>query len=107
MMHRVDNCFGFPLWKSKNKYAEIWFCFSEVKPHSHPGQNVEIVPLFGWSTFSRVTDRGEKQSVTISPRTWFHGFSVPADFEHWFVGVPLVFLNISDRSAGTNISWNL
>lgn len=105
MIHRVGNCFGLPLWKSHSKYVELWLCFSEVKPHVHPGQNSEIVPLFGFATFFRITDQGEKQNVTISPRNWFRGFSVPANWEHWFTGVPLVFLNVSDRSAGTNIQF--
>jgi len=105
MIHRVNKCFGIPIWKWNKTYAEIWICFSGVEPHIHPGQHSEIIPIFGWSTFFRVTPEGEKQELSISPKRWFHAFSVPADWQHWFSGWPLVFLNVSDRCAATNLQY--
>jgi hypothetical protein len=114
MIHRVNNCFGVPLWKSKRRFVELWFCFSAVMPHTHPGQHVEIIPLFGWSTFSRAepdnwTGRFKAaQALRISPRKWFRGFSVPAGWLHWFTGAPLVFLNITNtaQSAAENLVYS-
>ena len=115
MIHRVENCFGLPLWKSKRRYVELWVCFNEVKPHSHPGQNVEIVPLFGWANFVRAEPiknsqglcvAALEQDVAISPRRWFRAFSIPAGWRHWFTlkRRPLIFLNLADtpQSAGLN-----
>jgi hypothetical protein len=105
-LHRVANCFGVTLWRSPRRHIELWFCFSPVPPHTHPGQNAEIVPLFGWSTFYRVVPSGEQQSIRINPLRWFRSFSIPADWVHWFSGTPLVFLNINDSgvSAGERFS---
>lgn len=116
MIHRVGKCFGIPLWKGSHKYVELWICLSAVKPHRHPGQNSEIVPIFGWSKFIRVRpvegvicskETPTVETVTISPRKWFRAFSVPAGWLHWFSGVPLIFLNISDKpqSAGVNLAY--
>ena len=93
MFHRVQNCFGITLWAWRTR-VELWLCLSEVEKHSHPGQAVEIIPIFGWSRFYRVSPKGE-QCVNIRPRKWFRAFSIPAGWEHWFKGVPLVFLNVS------------
>jgi|SRR6185312_11969813 len=114
MIHRVKKCFGVPLWKSKSRYVELWFCFSSVMPHTHPGQHVEIIPLFGWSTFSRsepeakAGDFKAAQSIRISPRKWFRSFSIPPGWLHWFTEAPLVFLNITNtpRSAAENLVYS-
>lgn len=105
MIHRVNKCWGIPLWNRGGKYVELWLCLSGVKPHTHPGQSAEIIPLFGWSTFFRVTMEGEKQAVKITPRKWFHAFTIPEGWEHWFEGCPLIFLNVSDRCAATNLKY--
>lgn len=108
-MHRVENCFGVPLWKSARRYVELWFCFSPVKPHAHPGQHVKIIPLFGWSWFYRVNPVSSRvDSLRISPRNWFRAFSIPAGCRHWFTGTPLVFLNIAStgKSAANNLVYS-
>jgi hypothetical protein len=101
-LHRVNDCFGLTLWRSTARHVELWFCFSQVPKHTHPGQNAEIVPLFGWATFYRVVPRGETQSVRINPLRWFRPFTIPADWVHWFVGTPLVFLNINDSGLSAS-----
>jgi hypothetical protein len=107
MIHRVNNCFGLTLFRSKKRNVELWICLSGVLPHAHPGQHSEIIPLFGWSRFYRVNERNEMEQVLITPRRWFHAFSIPAGWKHWFEGVPLLFLNVSTgrESAGVNISF--
>jgi hypothetical protein len=107
MIHRVNNCFGLTLFRSKRRNVELWACLSPVKAHTHPGQHSEIVPLFGWSRFYRVNEDGATEKVCINPLKWFRSFSIPAGCRHWFEGVPLVFLNVStgSKSAGVNISF--
>ena len=104
MIHRVEKCFGLPLWKGR-RYVEIFVCFSGVAMHIHPGQASEIIPLFGWSNFSRVQPDGIVDTVKISPRQWFRAFTVPANWLHWFNTKFLIFLNVSDRSAAENIRY--
>lgn len=116
MIHRVGNCFGLTLWRAARRHVELWLCFSAVPPHTHPGLNAEIVPLFGWSKFFRVVETVSAdeafpgcpvlrvEGVAISPRTWLRTFRIPAGWIHWFTGVPVVFLNLNDsgESAGVN-----
>lgn len=104
MIHRVRNCFGVPLWKSRSHYLELWFCFCDVPPHRHPGQESRIIPLFGWSRFfrqSRSEPAMQFEWIRVTPRRWFHGFTVAAGAWHWFTGTPLIFLN---WSSGTSCS---
>jgi hypothetical protein len=95
---RIGHCFGIPLWFKPR--VELWICFGGVGPHCHPGQHVEVIPLFGWASFYRIVG-GEQQSVEIKLRTWFRSFSLPAGCPHWFTG-RLIFVNVSDRSAAKN-----
>jgi hypothetical protein len=109
MIHRVNHCYGLTLW-SWRKRIELWLCFSGVPKHSHPGQHVEIVPLFGYAVFSRVKPGRNCftiQSLEISPRKWFRAFSIPDGWTHWFTlnRKPLLFLNITTgRSAAENFA---
>lgn len=107
MIHRIKNCFGLTLFRSKQRNVELWACFSEVPKHTHPGQHSEIIPLFGWSRFYRVNDDDITELAEITPRRWFHAFTIPAGWKHWFEGVPLIFLNVStgSESAGVNIQF--
>lgn len=105
MIHRVKQCFGLPIWKW-GKYIELWVCFSGVGPHTHPGQASEIVPLFGWAVFERYDPEMNPERVNISPSNWFHAFTVPSGWVHWFHTKFLVFLNVSDRSAATNLVYH-
>lgn len=106
--HRVDNCFGLTVWTFGLR-VELWTCFSEVKPHSHPGQRVMIVPLFGWAKFVKQNPLAGvgwiQQEANIRPKKWFRGFIIQAGWTHWFTlqRRPLVFLNITTgRSAADN-----
>src|SRR6185503_11553806 len=103
-MKRVENCFGLTLWRWRVR-VELWLCFSGVPAHSHPGQHVEIVPLFGWADFIRVNPEPEcSQTVHIKMRKWFHAFSIPAGWRHWFTlkRRPLVFLNITKGASAAD-----
>lgn len=120
--HRVGKkCFGVTLWR--RPHVELWVCFDGVGEHRHPGQRVEVYPLFGWATFyrrrpdewlqnsygedvARVRHRTER--IEIRAKSWWHGFTVPAGWPHWFLPgtllVPLVFVNVTSdgRSAAEN-----
>ncbi len=100
--HKIGKCFGLTVW-SWSRRVELWVCFSSVRAHRHPGQDVEVVPLFGQAYFYRVTDH--QRSIKINRRNWFRAFSIPAGAKHWFklVKRPLIFLNITTgKSAADN-----
>lgn len=110
--HRVHNCFGLTLWVWR-KRVELWFCFGEVPDHAHPGQHVEIVPLFGWTRFFRVDPDTDKwwpdryHEINVDRAKWFRRLSIPAGWWHGFSlqRRPLVFLNITTgRSAAENFA---
>lgn len=100
-MHRVKQCFGLPVWRR----TELWVCFSGVPAHHHPDQAFEVIPLFGWASFTRVTPQRIQQTVPIHPRNWFRALTVPAGWTHWFTTKFLVVLTVSDKpgSAARNI----
>lgn len=95
---RIGHCYGVTL--KRKPRIELWICFSGVEPHRHPGQHVEVMPLFGWATFTRIVNHAE-QEVKVRPGTWFKWFSLPNGCVHWFKG-KVIFLNKSDRSAAGN-----
>lgn len=96
-MKRINDCFGFTLWKWI-KRIEIWICFSPVPTHSHPGQDVSIIPLIGKAVFYR----GEKNK-TIDWKSYFHLMAIPAGVSHSFTSDFIVFLNITaGKSAADN-----
>lgn len=119
-IHRIGRCYGLVLWK--RPHLELWFCWEGVAEHRHPGQGVEVIPLFGWAKFYR-RKPGETLSdaatgyewrltypaerVAIGPSSWGRAFTVPAGWPHWFelIRAPLVFLNrtANGRSAAENM----
>lgn len=124
----MGRCFGVTLWKGsgRGKHVELWFCFEGVKEHRHPGQGVEVIPLFGWARFFRSYPDGaqaggnQAECVEIGRKTWGRAFTVPAGWPHWFTLTgggsypdgamrwPLVFLNVTDdgRSAAENFDMD-
>lgn len=103
-MNRVGKCFGFPVWRR----VELWICLSGVPLHVHKDQAFEIIPLFGFGTFHRRDpESGRFDEIKIGIRNWFHAFTVPATFFHYFETRFLVVLNVSDKpnSAADNIQY--
>lgn len=109
--HRIGRCLGITLWAGRRR-VELWICREGVKAHTHPGQDVQIVPVFGLAEFWRVPPMPacgwvEWQSLNITPQKWFRRFSVPADWRHWFVlrSRLLVFVNLTTGpSAADNFA---
>ena len=110
LFHTHDRCRGLTLWRWGRLNVELWFCPAgyEIVPHSHPLEDIELVPLFGWCTFIREDAlRLVGQRIECSPRRWFRKHSVPAGWVHWFkVGrkVPLVFINVARWKPGVPIT---
>lgn len=104
IINRHERCMGIRLWKSKTRFIQLWYCPRgyEVKPHSHNDQHIELMYLFGKTTFFRE----QKQYVLVgrkgesySPK-WYHmfrKFTVIAGQVHWFTvsSLPLVFINFA------------
>ncbi len=104
MIQRVAGCWGLTLW-NWGRRIELWFCFSEVPPHRHPGQRVEVMPLFGWGRFCRM-DEEIAEWIEVRPARWGRWFTVPAGWVHWFTvwHRPMIFLNktYNGQSAAKN-----
>ena len=105
LIRRHESCVGLLLWKSGQNTVELWVCPPDyaIKEHSHPDENIELMYLFGKTTFYRRSGfLGFEQSFT--PRFWnfANRFSVPAGWSHRFrVGKwPLVFLNFAKWRVG-------
>lgn len=99
-IHRYESCIGFPLLKYKNRYIELWFCPRgyKIKEHSHPNEYIELMYIFGKTTFFRREKADQKeQSFTPTWKDMFRCFSVPFGFLHRFEvsNLPLIFINFS------------
>lgn len=103
MVDRYERCIGFRLFKSISCFVQLWYCKSgyTIPLHSHDEQDIELVYLFGKTTFFRVID-GKTQSFT--PSFWNIGrrFTIPAGTLHYFTvsNLPLVFINIAKFRNG-------
>jgi len=104
---RVGKCIGFTVWLWPR--IEVWFCPEDVKEHTHPGQLVEVLVLWGWGSFWRVsTLTGNLELVTVKPKTWFRWLTIPAGWAHGFHMESrwMVFVNrTSGRSPADNLVY--
>lgn len=97
MVHKIDKCVGFTIWSWK-RHIELWICLSGVKPHSHPEQEVSIIPLCGKAIFYK-----DVKSQVINWKCWLHSFVIPSGIKHWFDSNFLIFLNVtSGKSPAEN-----
>lgn len=100
LFNRHERCVGLTLFRWRRWNVEIWYCPKgyEVKPHSHNHEHIELMYLFGKTTFSRLNIDSQK-SESFSPR-WYHmfrRFTVLPMQTHWFKvsSLPLVFINFA------------
>lgn len=105
MIHRYEKCIGIPLFKSGRFYVEIWFCPRgyKIKEHSHPNETIELMYLFGKTTFFR-REKTNQPEQSFTPK-WYHmfrTFSVPYGWFHRFEvsSMPLIFVNFSKFFLG-------
>lgn len=92
---QTENGSGWTLWDWGWR-VELWYFRKSLGPHVHPGQHVEVMPLWGWSTFCRTNPQtNETQKIEIGSKTWFRCFSIPPGWPHWFDGCPVLFLNFT------------
>lgn len=103
IIHRHEKCIGVKLYSNKTKYIELWFCPRgyEVKPHSHNDQHIELMYLFGKTSFSRINVDNVNHifTETFTPK-WYHmfrKFTVKAGQLHYFSvsSLPLIFVNFA------------
>lgn len=97
LFNRHERCVGFKLWSTKTRFVQLWYCPRgyRVEAHSHNDQNIELMYVFGMTTFYRISDTLE----SFRPR-WkhiFRSFSVKAGQVHWFTvsSLPLIFINFA------------
>lgn len=103
MINRHESCIGIVLFKWRQRFIQLWFCAGgyAIDPHSHPEEDIELMYLFGKTTFFRYTN---SKVESFKPR-WYHvfrKFTVKAGVTHWFTAsnVPLVFINFSTFKDG-------
>lgn len=104
MINRHERCIGIVLCKWKQLFIQLWFCASsyEIAAHSHPEEDIELMYLFGSTTFFRVDSNMGLQSYRPKWYHLFRTFTVKAGTVHWFTvsSLPLVFVNISKFKDG-------
>lgn len=107
--HRIGKCLGITLWAWR-KRIELWICLESVKAHTHPGQDVTIVPVFGEAEFWRVAPMPacgwvRWENLNIDRNEWGRQFSIPADYRHWFdlKSKVLMFVNVT---TGKSVAEN-
>lgn len=113
MINRHEGCWGLVLFKWRQRFIQIWFCKSgyEIKPHSHPEEDIELMYIFGSTTFFRMPRWSKFYSTfdymipeKFTPK-WYHifrTFTVNNGVRHWFKVSkwPLVFINFSTFLPG-------
>lgn len=108
LFDRHERCVGLRLWKSKTRFVQLWYCPRgyEVELHSHNDQNIELMYLFGKTTFSRINVDNVNHlfTETFTPK-WkhiFRKFTVKAGQLHYFSvsTLPLVFVNFATFLPG-------
>ena len=86
---------------------EIWFCPEGVKEHTHPMQAVEVLVLYGWGSFWRVSlVTGNVELVKIAPRAWFRWLTIPAGWAHGF-RLESRFMVFVNKTRGKSPAENL
>lgn len=92
-------CKGITLFRFFQLRAELWYipAYFNITEHSHPAEDVELIHLFGSSTFyRRDLNTGLKESVNVRMFSGFKKFTVKHFHSHWFSinSMPMFFINI-------------
>lgn len=106
LINRHGPCIGICLWKWKQKFIQLWIIPPSyvIEPHSHDDEDIELMYLWGETTFYRQICKSEdieqfKPSIDydIGKR-----FTVPAGAAHWFktTTTKLIFVNFSTFLKG-------
>jgi hypothetical protein len=91
---------GLRIWRSKNYTSTIWFLStSELKPHTHPEQDIWLMPL--WfsrpiSFYRSMMCEGLVEKIQFVKHPWpFIFYKTPCGYYHWMVrSSPILFLNV-------------
>ena len=97
LFNRHGPCVGIKLWSDRKRFVQLWICPRgyTVKQHSHDDEEIELMYLFGRTTFFRVAE-----SVQQFTPKWYHvfrSFTVKPAQIHWFSvsSLPLIFINFA------------
>lgn len=103
LFNRHEQCIGVVLWKWRQTFVQLWYCPKgyEIKTHSHPEEDIELMYIFGKTVFYK----DSYSSTRAFKPKWYHmfqTFSVPAGTAHWFTvsNIPLLFINFSTFKQG-------
>lgn len=106
MINYHEKCTGIVLFKWRQRFIQLWICKRgyEIKPHSHPEEDIELMYLFGKTVFYRKHETYPDVNEVYKPK-WYHvfrTFTVKAGTIHWFTvsSLPLVFINFSKFKKG-------
>lgn len=102
ILDKYGPCIGIRLWKSKTNFVQLWYCPKgyEIEPHSHDDQHIELMYLFGKTTFYRLPWWARDESKDSFTPKWYHifrTFTVQPHLIHWFKvsNWPLIFINFA------------
>lgn len=99
-MKRVGRCLGIVLWK--RPHLELWFCPEGVPEHAHPGQEVEVMVLWGRGNFWRKPGwERRREWIQIGRRTWWRWLTIPAGWLHGFDLGSRIMVFVNRTKAGS------
>lgn len=111
LFHSYGPCRGITLFSWGRLNIELWYAPRnyEIVEHKHSNEDIELMFLFGKSTFFRRKFKTmPEESVNVSfPRSLFKCMTVPAGYFHRFTVnrfSPLVFINIERWKPGVRIT---
>jgi hypothetical protein len=105
ILNRHRDCIGLTLFRWKNFRLELWYCPKNfvIEEHCHPSQDIELMYLYGETTFCRrkiinnkMSEIAPFEAIDVSfPKYFGKKFTVSHDDSHWFSvrNKPLIFLN--------------
>lgn len=110
IINRYGPCVGVTLFRFRRLNIELWYCPANytIVEHKHPSMDIELVLLFGWTTFMRRERKSDVQQCAAAkfpfhackkytvPAGWFHSFSTGK--------VPLVFINVEKWKPNIKIT---
>jgi hypothetical protein len=115
LFNRHESCIGLTLFRLWRWNVELWYCPKgyRIKPHSHPNEHIELMFIYGRTTFYRIikwtthTVFGDVYGDHVQhykPK-WYHvgrTFSVKPGIVHYFEvsDRPLIFINFATFTKG-------
>ncbi len=100
IIQRFEGCVGIRLFRTRKFNVELWYIPPRfrIKEHYHPNMDIEILYLWGDTTFYR-NDNKKKEYLAFNTtwRNMFKLFTIKHYHSHYLCNFskPLIFINFS------------